>query len=114
MKLEIRLFAGLKCNNEDLPCFGQQEFYVDAPDNLSVKGLHEYLKLGERPLVTVVNGVVEKKEFVISDKDRVGIFPPIAGGSFGKGPRRDRRLTTSGARLSCPGRGISSRTVRAS
>jgi molybdopterin converting factor small subunit len=28
----------------------------------------------------VVNGVVEKKDFTISDRDRVGIFPPIAGG----------------------------------
>lgn len=45
-----------------------------------VKGLHEFLKLGDRPLVTVVNGVVEKKDFTISDRDRVGIFPPIVGG----------------------------------
>ena len=80
MKLEVRLFAGLKCDNEDLPCFGQQEFYVDAPEGLTVQGLHEFLKLRLGPLVTVVNGVVEKKDFIISDNDRVGIFPPIAGG----------------------------------
>lgn len=80
MKLEIRLFAGLTCNNEGLPCFGQEEFYVDAHAGITVKGLHELLKLGERPLVTVVNGVVEKKDFTIADNDRVGNFPPIAGG----------------------------------
>jgi sulfur carrier protein ThiS len=80
VKLEIRLFAGLTCNNETLPCFGKQEFFLDAPDGITVKGLHEFLKLGERPLVTVVNGVVEKKDFIIVDQDRVGIFPPIAGG----------------------------------
>ncbi len=80
MKLEIRLFAGLKCNNKDLPSFGKQEFHVDAPGGITVKGLHDFLSLGERPLVTVVNGVVEKKEFTLSDNDRVGIFPPIAGG----------------------------------
>lgn len=80
MKLEIRLFAGLKCNNKDLPCFGKQEFYVEAPDSITVKGLHEFLRLGDRPLVTVVNGIVEKKDFIISNLDRVGIFPPIAGG----------------------------------
>jgi sulfur carrier protein ThiS len=80
VKLEVRLFAGLMCNNKDLPCFGKQEFYVDAPDNLTVKEFHEFLKLGDRPLITVVNGVVEKKDFTISDNDRVGIFPPIAGG----------------------------------
>jgi len=80
VKLEVRLFAGLKCNNEGLPSFGQQEFYVDAPAGITVKGLHELLNLGERSLVTVVNGVVEKKDFTISDNDRVGIFPPVAGG----------------------------------
>jgi sulfur carrier protein ThiS len=80
VKLEIRLFAGLKCNNKDLPCFGKQEFYVEAPDSITVKGLHEFLRLGDRPLVTVVNGIVEKKDFTISNLDRVGIFPPIAGG----------------------------------
>jgi sulfur carrier protein ThiS len=80
MKLEVRLFAGLTCNNENLACHGKQEFMVDAPAGITVKGLHELLKLGDRPLVTVVNGVVEKKDFTISDRDRVGIFPPIAGG----------------------------------
>ncbi len=80
MKLEVRLFAGLTCNNKDLPCCGKNEFYVEAPDGISVKGLHEFLQLGDRPLITVVNGVVEKKDFTISDQDRVGIFPPIAGG----------------------------------
>jgi len=80
VKLEVRLFAGLTCKNKDLPCFGQHEFCVDAPGGITVKGLHELLQLGERSLVTVVNGVVEKKDFIISDLDRIGIFPPIAGG----------------------------------
>jgi molybdopterin converting factor small subunit len=80
VKLEVRLFAGLTCNNNELPCFGLQEFYVDAPAGITVQGLHELLRLGERPLVTVVNGVIEKKDFTIADTDRVGIFPPVAGG----------------------------------
>lgn len=80
VKIEVRLFAGLSCQNEELPCFGEKEFFVDAPVGITVKGLHELLKLGERPLVTVVNGAVEKKDFTISEADRVGIFPPIAGG----------------------------------
>ncbi len=80
VKIEVRLFAGLTCQNEDLSCFGEKEFFVDAPAGTTVKGLHELLNLGERPLVTVVNGAVEKKDFMISESDRVGIFPPIAGG----------------------------------
>ena len=80
MRLEVRLFAGLACQNEALPKSGHQVFFVDAPDAITVQGLHDFLQLGARPLITVVNGVVEKKDFPLSDNDRVGIFPPIAGG----------------------------------
>ena len=80
MKLELKLFAGLTCLNEGLPCAGRQEFFMDAPDGISVQGLHELLRLGGRPLVTVVNAVVQKKDHLLADNDRVGIFPPIAGG----------------------------------
>jgi sulfur carrier protein ThiS len=80
VKLEIKLFAGLICKNEGLPSSGQNEFVLDAPVGITVKGLHELLKLGPVPLVTVVNGVVEKKDFAISGPARIGIFPPIAGG----------------------------------
>ncbi len=80
MKLEVQLFAGLICRNRDLPCFGQGEFDLDVPAGITVQGLHELLNLGTIPLVTVVNGIIEKKDFALSDKARVGIFPPIAGG----------------------------------
>jgi molybdopterin converting factor small subunit len=80
VKLEVRLFAGLACMNQKLPCAGKQEFFVDAPENITVQGLHALLELGARPLVTVVNAVVEKKDYRLADNDRVGIFPPIAGG----------------------------------
>ena len=80
MKLEVRLFAGLTCLNEGLPCAGKQEFFVEAPAGITVLGLHEFLMLRPGPLVTVVNAVVEKKDFTLSENDRVGIFAPIAGG----------------------------------
>jgi len=80
MKLEIRLFGGLSCKNEALPCFGQQEFFLDALDGITVQDLHELLKLGDMPKVTAVNGVITKKDSVLYDRDRIGIFPPVAGG----------------------------------
>lgn len=80
MKLEIRLFGGLSCKNEELPCFGQLEFLLDAPDGITVQGLHKLLELGAMPTVTAVNGVITKKDRVLFDKDRIGIFPPVAGG----------------------------------
>lgn len=80
MKLEIRLFAGLRCGNRELPCLGKEEFYFDAPEGMSVRELIEILDLGPMPLVSVVNGVIVKKDHALSDGDRVGLFPPIAGG----------------------------------
>lgn len=80
MKLEVRLFGGLSCKNAELPCLGEREFFVTAPDGITVQQFHEFLKLGAIPVVTAVNGVVEKKNHVLVDNDRVGIFPPVAGG----------------------------------
>lgn len=80
MKLEVRLFAGLKCNNPVLECFGKEEFYMNVSEGIDVCELHEILKLRSIPLVTVVDGIVVKKDYKLSDDERVGIFPPIAGG----------------------------------
>jgi len=81
VKLEVRLFGGLTCKNNDLCCFGQQEFFLDIPEEITVRDLHKILKLDSTPLLTAVNGTLEKKNHPLSDNDRVGIFPPIAGGS---------------------------------
>jgi molybdopterin converting factor small subunit len=80
MKLEVRLFAGLSCRNESLPCSGRQEFMLDAPDGITVGALQDLLGIGAATIVTVVNGVIEKKDLVLRNNDRVGMFPPIAGG----------------------------------
>ena len=80
MRLEVRLFGGLSCKNEGLDCFGQSEFLVTTPEGITVQQFHEFLKLGAIPVVTAVNGAIEKKEHVLADNDRVGIFPPVAGG----------------------------------
>ncbi len=80
MKLEVRLFSGLICKNEGLPCFGQSEFFLDAQDGITLAGLHALLGLEGLQLVNAVNGVIEKKDHPLADQDRVGIFPPSAGG----------------------------------
>lgn len=80
MKLEVRLFGGLSCRNDKLPCFEQRDFLLDAPEGITVQGLHKFLELGSGPLLTAVNGIMENKDRPLSDNDRVGIFPPIAGG----------------------------------
>jgi molybdopterin converting factor small subunit len=80
VKLEVRLFGGLACKNEGLPCFRQTFFFLAVPEGITVRSLHELLKLGSAPLLTAVNGTMEKKDHPLADSDRVSIFPPIAGG----------------------------------
>lgn len=81
MKLEIRLFAGLKCNNEELESCGKNVFYLEVDDEISLEKLHRLLKIHSTPaLVNLVNGISRPKDWVLKDQDRVGIFPPIGGG----------------------------------
>lgn len=81
MELEIRLFAGLKCNNEGLECFGKNNFKIVVPDGIKIKELHQLLELSTAlPLVNLINGLAKPIDLVLKDNDRVGIFPPVGGG----------------------------------
>lgn len=81
MKLEVRLFAGLKCNNPEMPCFGKNEFHLEVPEGTTVEDLHGLMKLESKyPLVNMINGLAQKTDWLLSDGDRVGIFPPVGGG----------------------------------
>lgn len=81
MKLEIRVFAGLKCNNRELPCYGQNDFSLNVPENITIEQLYELLLLGDTDnLICLVNGLAQKRGYTLSDKDRIGIFPPVGGG----------------------------------
>ncbi len=81
MKLEIRLFAGLKCNNKGLSCYGENEFCLEVPDGLTIRELHHMLNLqSSLPLVNLINGLAQADDQVLKDTDRVGIFPPVGGG----------------------------------
>jgi molybdopterin synthase sulfur carrier subunit len=81
MRVEIRLFAGLKCNNPELPCFGESEFHLEVPDGTTIGELRCILAIApDIPLLTIVNNHHEHEEWVLTDNDRIGIFPPIGGG----------------------------------
>lgn len=81
MKLEVRLFAGLKCNNPEMSCFGKNEFHLEVPEDITVRELHELMKLeSEYPLINMINGLAQKDDWVLLPEDRVGIFPPVGGG----------------------------------
>lgn len=81
VQLEIRLFAGLLCNNPDLPCFGKNEFHLEVPDGITIRDLRGILAINpDTRLIAMVNHHCEREEWVLEDNDRVGIFPPIGGG----------------------------------
>lgn len=81
MKLEVRLFAGLKCNNRDIPCFGKNEFHLEVPEGTTVQELHKLMRLeSDYPLINMINGLSQADDWVLSPDDRVGIFPPVGGG----------------------------------
>ncbi len=81
MQLEVRLFAGLKCNNPDLPCFGEIAFSLELPEGTTVGELRKLLAIDPNiRLLTMVNHHHEGEEWVLHDLDRIGIFPPIGGG----------------------------------
>lgn len=81
VRLEIRLFAGLKCNNPDLPCFGEIAFNLEVPPGTTVGELRRLLAIDPTiRLLTMVNHHHEGEDWVLEEQDRVGIFPPIGGG----------------------------------
>lgn len=81
MKLDISLFAGLICSNPDLSCNGKNEFHQDVPDDITVRQLRDLLGINPAiPLLVMVNNHGKPEELVLTNGDRVAIFPPIGGG----------------------------------
>jgi sulfur-carrier protein len=78
MKVEIKLFAGLREYSSDERA---GHAILDIPhgstvgDILTLLGIPDDIKK-----IIFVNGVHGTKETLLSEDDRVGIFPPIAGG----------------------------------
>jgi molybdopterin converting factor small subunit len=81
MILNIGLFAGLVCINPDLACNGEKEFSQEFPDGLTVRQLRDLLGINPAiPLLVMVNNHGESEDLVLTDGDRVALFPPIGGG----------------------------------
>jgi molybdopterin converting factor small subunit len=81
MRLDIRLYAGLKCNNRELSSCGASEFQLEVPDGMTVGELRRLLAIDPTiPLLSMVNSHHEKEDWVLKDKDRIRMFPPIGGG----------------------------------
>lgn len=84
MKVQVRLFAGLRDN---LPDAVRGRADLDLPDGGSLQELLDRLEIHEKQAqMVLVNGVQASRDretresLVLLEGDDVAIFPPLAGG----------------------------------
>ena len=77
MRVEIKLFAGFRPYMPDTP----DRRYTDVPDGSTVGDIIHFLGIPEdMKKIIFINGVHVTVESVLQEKDRLAIFPPVAGG----------------------------------
>jgi molybdopterin synthase sulfur carrier subunit len=80
VKIELKLYASL---GRYMPqaLLEKKENYLEVREGTTIKALLEELKV---PLETVkiifLNGIHAKDSEVLKEGDRLGVFPPVAGG----------------------------------
>ena len=78
MKIECRLFASL---SRYMPEPWKNASQVEVREGMTVRDLLESIKVPlDAVKVVFINGVHASADEVLQDGDRVGIFPPVAGG----------------------------------
>lgn len=80
MRIELKLYASLaRYGPED--SVGKPPQAMEIAEGTTVKGLLGVLKVPEEAVkVVFVNGIHVRGEEVLKEGDRVGVFPPVAGG----------------------------------
>lgn len=77
--VEVKLFATLRRQFPDLGV--GEAMSVELPEDATVGELVRELELPEDQVkVVFVNSTVRKEDYVLTDGDEVGIFPPVGGG----------------------------------
>jgi molybdopterin converting factor small subunit len=80
MKIQLNLFASLSRFLPEGPKTGFSVF-MDISEGTTVKSLMNTLKLPEElPKIIFLNGIHAAETAVLKEGDRLGIFPPLAGG----------------------------------
>ena len=79
MKIEIHLYASLA---KYLPAGSKNKSYqIALPEGSSIDDLMEVLNVPPTSVKLIfLNGIHAHRSSVLSDGDRVGIFPPVGGG----------------------------------
>jgi sulfur-carrier protein len=78
IEIEFRLYASL---SRHLPESWRSSSTVEVRKGMTVEELLESIKVPlDAVRVVFVNGVHAEADRVLSEGDRVGVFPPVAGG----------------------------------
>ena len=78
MKIELRLYASL---SRYMPEQWRGSPTVEVEEGVTANALLESMKVPlEAVKVIFLNGVHARGDEVLRDGDRVGVFPPVAGG----------------------------------
>ena len=80
MKIQLKLFASL---TRFLPAPEGTDFsnLVDLDEGTTIDVLLDHLKIPrEQPKIIFLNGIHAEGTTVLKEGDRLGIFPPLAGG----------------------------------
>lgn len=80
MKIEVKLYASLARYGPE-ESVGKPPQAMEIAEGTTVRGLLELLKVPEEAVkVVFLNGIHAKGDEVLKEGDRVGVFPPVAGG----------------------------------
>ena len=78
-EVEVRLYASLRKYQANPGSGGVLVIQLD--DGAELADLLNELKIPEEEVaIAMVNGRNEKEGYILQDKDRIGLFPPVAGG----------------------------------
>ncbi len=79
IRVEVRLYASLEKARPGLKA--GERFTMELEEETFVRQLVETLGIAPKSVQLIfVNGVARKFDHVLSDSDRVALFPPIGGG----------------------------------
>ncbi len=81
MNITVRLFAGLRCENEELESFGKNDFEHILNQEMNLEEFLNYIGISiDVAKIILVNGLFEPLTYVLRDTDEISIFPPVGGG----------------------------------
>ena len=79
MKIELKLFANLSSHMPKKT--GRNKRTMDISEGTAIQELLEQLKVPENAVkIIFLNGVRASGDEILKEGDRVGVFPPVAGG----------------------------------